>query len=68
MPRSCQAKKDVISCEKPRRAAKQAKKRGYPNGETHRREEPVYAGEISSLFKVTKGSETSKYLKEKKSI
>ena len=32
MPWYQQKKKDVASCEKPRVAAKQALKRGYPNG------------------------------------
>jgi len=36
MPRRQKAMKDVVACEKPRGAGKQASIRGYPNGETHR--------------------------------
>ena len=35
MPWRRMAMKDVVSCDKPRRAAKQALTRGFPNGETH---------------------------------
>ncbi len=35
MPRRQEAKKDVVGCEKPRGAAKQAMIRGFPNGGTH---------------------------------
>jgi hypothetical protein len=34
MPWRQEAMKDVVSCEKPRGAAKRALIRGYPNGET----------------------------------
>jgi hypothetical protein len=36
MPRRQKAMKDVVACEKPRGAGKQASIRGCPNGETHR--------------------------------
>ena len=36
MPRRQEAMKDVVVCEKPRGADKQALIRGCPNGETHR--------------------------------
>ena len=36
MPRRQEAKKDVVACDKPRGAGKQALIRGCPNGETHR--------------------------------
>ena len=36
MPRRQEAMKDVVACEKPRGAGKQALIRGCPNGETHR--------------------------------
>ena len=36
MPWRQQAMKDVVGCEKPRRAVKQALTRGCPNGGTHR--------------------------------
>ena len=35
MPRRQEAMKDVVVCEKPRGADKQALIRGCPNGETH---------------------------------
>ena len=35
MPWRQQAMKDVVICDKPRRADKQALTRGFPNGETH---------------------------------
>ena len=35
MPRRSEAMKDVVACEKPRGAGKQALIRGYLNGETH---------------------------------
>ena len=35
MPWRLQAMKDVVACEKPRGAGKQALIRGCPNGETH---------------------------------
>jgi len=34
MPWRQEAMKDVVGCDKPRRAAKQAMTRGCPNGET----------------------------------
>jgi len=35
MPRRQQAMKDVVACDKPRGAGKQALIRGFLNGETH---------------------------------
>ena len=35
MPRRQEAMKDVVVCDKPRGADKQALIRGFPNGETH---------------------------------
>ena len=35
MPWRQQAMKDVVACDKPRGASKQALIRGFPNGETH---------------------------------
>ena len=42
--------KDVVACEKPRGAGKQALIRGCPNGETHALEEcmPMYRGVCSA--------------------
>jgi hypothetical protein len=36
MPWQLEAMKDVVVCDKPRGAGKQALIRGFPNGETHR--------------------------------
>ena len=58
--------KDVVACEKPRGAGKQALIRGCPNGETHL---PL-AGIRARIYKArrrTQGTETSQYLEEKKS-
>ena len=35
MPRQYEPTKDVVACDKPRGAGKQALIRGCPNGETH---------------------------------
>ena len=52
--------KDVVACDKPRGAGKQALIRGFLNGATHG------SGRIPK-GKLTQGTETSKYLQEKKS-
>ena len=57
--------KDVVVCDKPRGADKQALIRGFPNGETH----PL-AGTLNWIHRLggqTRGTETSKYPEEKKS-
>ena len=56
--------KDVVSCDKPRRAANEHYIRGFPNGTTW------YCEAISSRLvgKPTRGTETSKYPEEKKTI
>ena len=61
MPWLSEAKKDVISCEKPRGGANNRYIRGYPNGATRQVEDltPPKEGR-------TQGTETSKYLQEKK--
>ena len=53
--------KDVGACEKSREAGKHATIREYPNGETHHPLDDMPKG------KPTQGTETSKYLKERKS-
>ncbi len=60
MPWRQQAMKDVVACDKPRGAGKQALIRGFLNGATHG------FGRIPQ-GKLTQGTETSKYLQEKKS-
>ncbi len=42
MPREKWPKKDVVACDKPRGAGKQALIRGCPNGETHDGEAIVF--------------------------
>ena len=62
MPWRSQAKKDVEACEKLRGAGKRAEIRRYPNGGTH-----LETGIASKGARRTEGTETSKYLQEKKS-
>ena len=65
MPWQLEAMKDVVACEKPRGASKQALIRGSPNGETHR-----FGGiptRIHRVWKQTRGTEISQYPEEQKS-
>ena len=55
------AKKDVISCDKPRGGAKYPMSRGCLNGGTHREQSRYLYKEL------TWGSETSQYPEERKS-
>ena len=67
MPRRQKATKDVGGCEKLRGAANRALIRRFPNGETHRGEQPRYLGpEFIGPIERTRGSETSQYPEEKK--
>ena len=68
MPWRWRAMKDVVGCEKPRRAVKQASTRGCPNGETRHGESRVVVTWIHSVAMLTGGSETSQYPEENKSI
>ena len=43
MPWQLKAMKDVVACDKPRGAGKQALIRGFPNGETRRRKASFHA-------------------------
>ena len=63
MPWLSEAKKDVISCEKPGLGANNRTTPGFPNGATHP-EQSGYSGD----GKQTQGTETSHYLQEKKTI
>jgi hypothetical protein len=65
MPRRQEAMKDVVACDKPRGAGKQALIRGFPNGET-RPSGHLRLNKIGRRSK-TWGTETSKYPEEKKS-
>jgi len=67
MPWHREATKDVVGCDKLRRAAKQAKTRRFLNGETHRLRSVSPVEHIGRL-KQTRGSDTSQYPEEKKTI
>ena len=60
MPWLWEAKKDVVSCDKLRGAAHKHYIRRFPNGTTQHTEG------VLSERKPTQGTETSKYLEEKK--
>jgi hypothetical protein len=69
MPRCQEAMKDVGGCEKLRGAVNQALIRRCPNGETHRGEQLRYLLlEYIEREKRTRGSETSQYPEEKKTM
>ena len=61
-----EATKDVVACDKPREAGKQALIRGCLNEETQRRNPPLPATEFIGCAEQTQGTETSKYLEEQK--
>lgn len=62
MPRLSETMKDVVSCEKLREGANDRLIRRCPNGATQCREAAL------SARKVTRGTETSQYLEEKRTI
>jgi hypothetical protein len=64
MPRLSEAKKDVISCEKLWGSANRNYIHRCPNGATRCVEDASSA----ARWKQTQGTETSKYLEEKKTI
>ena len=66
MPWHLEAMKDVGNCDKLRGAVTQAIIRRSPNGKTHLVEDGVSCAEYIGVSKQTQGTETSKYLKEKK--
>ena len=61
-----EAKKDAAACEKLRGAGKQALIRRFLNAETRRNNLPSPAHEFIVCMERTQGTETSKYLQEKK--
>ena len=61
-----EATKDVAACDMPREAGKQALIRGFLNAETRRVDHPSPAAEFIGRMERTQGTETSKYLQEKK--
>jgi hypothetical protein len=66
MPWHLEAMKDVGNCDKLRGAVTQAIIRRSPNGKTHFVEDEVPHTEYIGVLEQTQGTETSKYLKEKK--
>ena len=66
MPRYQEAMKDVGSCEKLRGVATQILIRRCPNGETRVGECRPPCAEYIGVKEPTQGTETSKYLEEKK--
>ena len=68
MPGRLLAMKDVEGCDMPRGAAKQALIRGFPNGETRLTKSQSSSTEHIGGRKRTRGTETSKYPQEEKSI
>ena len=61
-----EATKDVVACDKPREAGKQAVIRGFLNEETRPGKTRSPAAECIGGVEPTQGTETSKYLEEKK--
>ena len=61
-----EATKDVVACDKPREAGKQASIRGFLNEETQSVNSRLPAAEFIGGMERTQGTETSKYLEEKK--
>ena len=61
-----EATKDVVACDKLREAGKRALIRRFPNEETHLHNLQVPAHEFIVCKERTQGTETSKYLEEKK--
>ncbi len=69
MPRCQEAMKDVGGCEKLRGVANRTLIRRFPNGETYRGEQPRYPRpEFIGPSMQTRGSETSQYPEEKKTM
>jgi len=58
--------KDVVTCDKLREAGKQALIRRFLNEETRLGKTQSSDAEFIGVMKRTQGTETSKYLKEKK--
>jgi hypothetical protein len=61
-----EATKDVVACDMLREAGKQALIRRFLNEETRRNDLPSPAAEFIGGMERTQGTETSKYLEEKK--
>ena len=68
MPRQLEAMKDVGACDKLRGVGNQTLIRRFPNGATHLSQDRYRQTEFIGLARRTRGTETSKYPEEKKSI
>ena len=68
MPWQPEAMKDVVACDKLRGGGKQPAIRRSPNGATHLSQDRYPLTESIGLGRRTRGTETSKYPEEKKSI
>nr|ADI18892.1 hypothetical protein [uncultured delta proteobacterium HF0010_08B07] len=66
MPWHLEAMKDVGNCDKLRGAVTQAIIRRCPNGKTCLIEDEIPYAEYIGIVEQTQGTETSKYLKERK--
>ena len=66
MPWHLEAMKDVGNCDKLRGAVTQAIIRRFPNRKTYLIEDEIPYTEYIGVAERTQGTETSKYLKEKK--
>ena len=68
MPWHLEAMKDVGNCDKLRGAVTQAIIRRFPNRKTYLVEDEIPCTEYIGALGRTQGTETSKYLKEEKTI
>ena len=66
MPWHREAMKDVVACDKLREVGKQTLIRRSPNAETRWGNPPSLPGECIAWVERTQGTETSKYLQEKR--
>ncbi len=68
MPWHREPMKDAASCDNPRRGAPHPSTRGSPNGRTHAQQCAYPHPEHIGVGRTTRGTETSKYPEERKSI
>ena len=66
MPWHREAMKDVVACDMLREAGKRASIRRFLNAETRLGDPQSLHGECIAVSELTQGTETSKYLEEKK--
>ena len=68
MPRHEKAMKDVVSCDKPRRGAHNLRPGDFRMGKPIQSNVWILPTEYIGRIELTEGTETSKYLQEKKAI